>query len=52
MTPLKGIKMRITINEKEYESGKITRENTDHFVKRSIAFWRKMLILWFSQMKT
>ena len=23
MTPLKGIKMRITINEKEYESGKI-----------------------------
>lgn len=22
MTPLKGIKMRITINEKEYESGR------------------------------
>ena len=41
MTPLKGIKMRITINEKEYESGKITREKYRSFCETFDSFLKK-----------
>ena len=41
MTPLKGIKMRITINEKEYESGKITREKYRSFCETFDSFLEK-----------
>jgi len=41
MTPLKGIKMRITINEKEYESGKITREKYRLFCETFDSFLKK-----------